>query len=100
MKKTFLFTIFVFLLCINLYSNEKQEAILEEKYTTYKVVDSETKEDLVGVCLNINNKKYYTDFNGELKLEINNDKATVYLISYQTKEVVLDNKKVIELKKL
>lgn len=96
MKKTFLFTIFIFLLCVNVYSNENQEI----KYTTYKVIDLETKEDLAGVCLNINNKKYYTDFNGEIKLEPGN-KANVYLISYQSKEVVLENnKKVIELKKL
>lgn len=96
MKKTFLFTIFIFLHCVNVYSDKNQEI----KYATYKVIDSETKEDLAGVCLNINNKKYYTNFDGEIKLETNN-KANVYLISYQTKEVVLENnKKVIELKKL
>ena len=101
MKKTILFTFFIFLLNINLYSNKKEETKIESKYTTYKVIDSETKEELAGAYLNINNVKYYTDFNGELNLEENNKKVTIYLISYQIKEVVLNNnKKVIELKRL
>lgn len=99
--------ILLLLTTLNIYSTNKQEKKIEQTYSvtmnnpTYKIIDFDTKEELVGVSLDFNGKKYYTDLNGEFKVNNYRDETIkIYLISYVVKEVTLkENERIIELKR-
>jgi hypothetical protein len=57
------------------------------KDITITVVDHQTKEELIGAKVKINDDVYYTDLNGEINVDLDEDKTynvTVESITYET----------------
>ncbi|WP_172665835.1 TonB-dependent receptor [Flammeovirga sp. OC4] len=76
------------------YSKEQQEKIIEGQ-----VIDSDTKEPLIGASVYIKNstKGVVTDFNGNFRLKVQSTTTTLVCsyISYQTQEVAIDGENTI-----
>lgn len=66
--------------------------------TNIVVVDSETKERLIGAKIITESNTYYTDFNGWVQIDVNkNDTIKVEYISYKTTIKVIEKSSIIEL---
>lgn len=77
MKKVFL-TIILTLTIFTTFSNTISGIIL----------DSKTKEPLIGVTIYVNNKRYYTNLSGEFIIPYH-DRISIKYISYNETTIVL-----------
>lgn len=61
------------------------------KEVTIKVVDDETKEELIGVTVKIDGEVHYTDLNGEVNVKLNRNKKYKIVLegkTYETKTYI------------
>jgi len=62
------------------------------------IVDVDTNETLVGVSVNVNDKTYYTDFDGNVTIPKSKDSINISYISYDNVKVKINNSYSISLK--